>query len=212
MGRRSDGFRLWDVVGLVGVLGLSRVVTGCGRRPGGRRGTPGGVRYVAVGTAGFVAPWDREVSPRWGGWGRGIVIYVYAYMSLSNILLSAALAAIAASAQAPPNLAAGPTTRVLAVGHIAPGATREKVMAVMQKEVRDTVRLYLAGKLDQWFVRRDQNGVVFLLNVSTVEEAHDLLEKLPLGEAKLMEFDLIPLGPLTPLSLLLQEPKSPPEK
>jgi hypothetical protein len=130
----------------------------------------------------------------------------------SILLFTVALTAMTVSAQAPPNFSAGPTTRVLAIGRIAPGATREKVMAVMQKEVRDTVRLYLAGKLDQWFVRRDQNGVVFLLNVSTVEEAHELLEKLPLGEAKLMEFDLIPLGPLTPLSLLLPEPKSPPEK
>jgi hypothetical protein len=133
-------------------------------------------------------------------------------MSLVNILISTALAAMAASAQAPPNLAAGPTTRVLAIGHIATGATREKVMAVLPREVRETVRLYLAGKLDQWFVRRDQNGVVFLLNVSTVEEAREVLDKLPLGEARLMEFDLIRLGPLTPLSLLLQEPKSPPEK
>ncbi|MBV9034862.1 MAG: hypothetical protein JO182_10255 [Acidobacteriaceae bacterium] len=78
-------------------------------------------------------------------------------------------------------------------------------MPVMPQEVRDTVRLYLAGKLDQWFVRRDQNGVVFLLNVSSVDEARALLEKLPLGQEKLMEFDFIPLGPLTPLGLLLQE-------
>ena len=60
----------------------------------------------------------------------------------------------------------------------------------MQKEVRDTVRLYLAGKIDQWFVRRDQSGVVFILNLSSVDEARTVLEKLPLGEAKLMEFDL----------------------
>ena len=98
----------------------------------------------------------------------------------------------------------GPTTRVLAIGHISTGASRDKIMPVMQQEVRDTVRLYLAGKLDQWFVRRDQSGVVFLLNVSTIAEARTLLDKLPLGEAKLMEFDLIPLGPLTPLGLLLQ--------
>lgn len=109
-------------------------------------------------------------------------------------------------AQAPsPAITAGPTTRILAIGHMASGSTRDKVMPVMQQEVRDTVRLYLAGKLDQWFVRRDQNGVVFLLNVSNVAEARTLLEKLPLGEAKLMEFDLIPLGPLTPLGLLLQD-------
>ena len=78
-------------------------------------------------------------------------------------------------------------------------------MPVMQKEVRDTVRLYLSGKLDQWFTRRDQNGVVFILNVTSVEEARTLLDKLPLGEAKFMDFDLIPLGPLSPLGLLLQD-------
>ena len=115
------------------------------------------------------------------------------------------------SAQTSSPMAAGPTTRVLAVGHITAGTSREKVMPVMQKEVRDTVRLYLSGKLDQWFVRRDQNGVVFLLNVASVDEARELLEKLPLGQAKLMEFDLIPLGPLSPLGLLLQEPGATPK-
>ena len=104
-----------------------------------------------------------------------------------------------------------PTTKVLAIGRIAAGTTREKVIAIMQKEVRDTVRLYLSGKLDQWFVRRDQNGVVFLLNVTSIEEAKTLLDKLPLGEAKLMDFDLIPLGPLSPLALLLPEGTAPPK-
>jgi len=104
-----------------------------------------------------------------------------------------------------------PTTKVLAIGRIAAGTTREKVIAIMQKEVRDTVRLYLSGKLDQWFVRRDQNGVVFLLNVTSIEEAKTLLDKLPLGEAKLMDFDLIPLGPLSPLALLLPEVTAPPK-
>lgn len=102
-------------------------------------------------------------------------------------------------------LTSGPTTRVLAIGKLASTATPEKLRPIMPTEVRETVKLYLAGKLDQWFVRRDQRGVVFLLNVSTVQEAHDMLEKLPLGVQKLMEFDLIPLGPLTPLNFLLQE-------
>ena len=117
----------------------------------------------------------------------------------------AVVSGFSAFAQTPSTGPGGPTTRVLAIGHMASGAGRDKVMPVMQKEVRDTVRLYLSGKLDQWFVRRDQNGVVFLLNVTTVDEARALLEKLPLGEAKLMEFDLIPLGPLSPLGLLLQD-------
>ena len=116
------------------------------------------------------------------------------------------LSGLSAFAQTPAStLASGPTTRVLAIGHMTSSASREKVMPVMQKEVRDTVRLYLSGKLDQWFVRRDQNGVVFLLNVASVDEARTLLEKLPLGEAKLMEFELIPVGPLSPLGLLLED-------
>jgi hypothetical protein len=129
-------------------------------------------------------------------------------MRLYRIVLSFLLLGVAASAafaQTPSPAGEGPTTRILAIGHLTNGTTRDKITPVMQQEVRDTVRLYLAGKLDQWFVRRDQGGVVFLLNVATVAEAHALLEKLPLGEAKLMEFDLIPLGPLSPLGLLIQD-------
>ena len=107
--------------------------------------------------------------------------------------------------KSPTPLASVPTTRILAIGHMAEGAKREAVGPLMQKEVRDTVQLYLSGKLDQWYVRKDQNGVVFLLNVTTVEEARSLLENLPLSQAKLLQFDFIPLGPLSPLGLLLHE-------
>jgi hypothetical protein len=41
--------------------------------------------------------------------------------------------------------------------------------------------------------------------MTDVNEAHALLEKLPLGEAGMMEFELIPLGALKPLALLLIE-------
>ncbi len=133
---------------------------------------------------------------------------------LSGVFLAAAgdlsgIGNVAVGQQiAPPvNLPAAPTVKVLAIGHLtaaamAPGAMKP----VMPSEVRATVKLYLGGKIDSWYVRQDKPGVVFLMNVSTVEEAHKLLEALPLGMQKLMEFDLIPLGPLTPLSLLVSEP------
>ena len=138
-------------------------------------------------------------------------MYVNTYMRprqfcfFLNILVLPALVASSQTLPAPSSMPQGPTTRVLAIGHLTAGSTRDKIMPVMREEVRDTVRLYLAGKLDQWFVRRDQNGVVFILNAANVTEARTLLEKLPLGQAKLMEFDLIPLGPLTPLGLLLND-------
>jgi len=96
-----------------------------------------------------------------------------------------------------------PTTRVLAIGTLSSPLTPEQRKAIMPREVPDTVDLYLSGKIDQWWVRQDGKGVVFLMNVSTVGEAQDLLEKLPLGQAKLMSFELMPLGPLSPLRLLL---------
>jgi hypothetical protein len=114
---------------------------------------------------------------------------------------AAALFAFAAigAAQSPPV----PTTKILAIGRLASPLTPEQRRSIMPKEVPDTVKLYLAGKIDQWYVRQDGKGVVFLLNVTTTEEAHALLEALPLGKAKLMEFDLIALGPLNPLRVLL---------
>jgi len=68
-----------------------------------------------------------------------------------------------------------------------------------------TLRLYLAGKIDQWWIRQTQTGPVFLLNVTSLEEARALMEKLPLGQAGLMKHEFIELGPLTPLHLLLTD-------
>jgi hypothetical protein len=97
-----------------------------------------------------------------------------------------------------------PTTKVLAIGTVDGPLTAEQRKSIMPREVPETVRLYLNGKIDQWYVRKDNKGVVFLMNVTSAEEAHELLEQLPLGQAKLMKFELIELGPLNPLRLLLQ--------
>ena len=74
----------------------------------------------------------------------------------------------------------------------------------MPEEVRKTVELYLNGKIDQWYVKQDGTGVVFILNVTSPEEARAMLEALPLGREKMMHFELTPLGPLNPLRYLLR--------
>ncbi len=102
--------------------------------------------------------------------------------------------------------AAVPTTKVLAIGHIVDSPEAKSRGEIMPSEVRETVKLYLAGKIDQWYVRKDAAGVVFVMNVTTVKEAHELLEALPLGRAHMMEFELIPVGPLSPLQYLLAVP------
>lgn len=103
-----------------------------------------------------------------------------------------------------------PTTKVLAVGtftakaRATPGVWRPYI----DSEVRQTVELYLSGKIEQWWVKPDQTGVVFLFDSNDVGNVQAQLDALPLGRAGLMEFELIPLGPLSPLRLLLQ-PASP---
>jgi hypothetical protein len=99
------------------------------------------------------------------------------------------------------------TTKVLAIGTWTAKATPETRPAVMPFEARDTLRLQLAGKIDQWFAKSDGSGAVFLMNVTDPAEAHKLLEALPLGQAKMMTFELIPVGPLWPLGLMLADPK-----
>jgi hypothetical protein len=102
--------------------------------------------------------------------------------------------------------AAALTTKVLAIGSWTAKATPEARLPIMPFEARDTLRLELAGKIDEWFAKTDGSGAVFLMNVTDTADAHRLLEKLPLGQAGMMTFELIPVGPLWPLGLLLSEP------
>jgi hypothetical protein len=96
-----------------------------------------------------------------------------------------------------------PTTRILAIGTLNPGVDPAAARAILPTEARETVKLYLNGKIDQWFSLQGRIGVAFILNVADVAEAHEMLEKLPLGQAHLMSFELTPLGPLNPLRQLL---------
>jgi hypothetical protein len=76
------------------------------------------------------------------------------------------------------------------------------VFAILPNEVRDTVDLYLNGMIDQWYSQQERRGVVFILNVTDPAAARDMLEKLSLGQAHLMSFELIPMGPLNQLRQL----------
>lgn len=99
-----------------------------------------------------------------------------------------------------------PTTKILAIGRwTAKGMILSDRYPVMKKEVPATTRLYLTGKIEMWYVKPDISGVVFIMNITSAAEAHELLEKLPLGQAKMMEFDFIPLGPISPLRYLLTD-------
>ncbi len=127
-----------------------------------------------------------------------------------NVAVVAALLPFPSFAQSPATIAQAPvpTTHILAIGHFMRPLTLQEKNSILPHEVPDTLRPHLGWKIDQGSVRQDHNGVIFLMDVTTVEEAHALLEKLPLGQAKLMEFELLPVGPLGPLQILLTDTPS----
>jgi hypothetical protein len=124
------------------------------------------------------------------------------------VAMLAAIGPAASFAQAaPPSSGLDvPTTKLLAIGTFTAKGSPEQWRPLLPAEVRDTVRLYLAGKIDQWYLKQDQTGVVFMMNVTDPKEALELLGKFPFGRAGLMEFQIIPLGPIAPLRVLLTEP------
>ena len=95
------------------------------------------------------------------------------------------------------------TTGVFALLKAKPGVTREQVMAIMPAEIRATVRLYLDGKIRQWYSRADGRGAVFFLATKDVAEAEAMMESLPLAREHLVDHQYIAVGPLVPLGLLL---------
>lgn len=93
-------------------------------------------------------------------------------------------------------------TKILAIGRFTSRPTPEQLQVL-------SLRWYTAGKIDQWFSPKDGNGVVLILNLSSVEEAHAMLEADTHGQAQLLTFRLIPVEPLIPLTRLLPKAVKP---
>src|SRR3981081_3773857 len=101
-----------------------------------------------------------------------------------------------------PSIPTPETTAVLVIETAKRGVTAQQIMAIIPAEIRATVKLYLDGKIREWYSRGDGKGVVLLVHAKTEDEARALMETLPLAKAHLMDHVYIPVGPLTPLRML----------
>ena len=130
---------------------------------------------------------------------------------LMAVLPAAALAPSQAGAQTPPapggsgvpSIAIPKTTEVIVIETPKQGVTPQQVMAVIPEEIKATVKLYLDGKIRQWYSRGDGKGVVFVVDAKTEDEARAIMETLPLAKEQLMDHEYIPVGPLMPLRALV---------
>ena len=131
--------------------------------------------------------------------------------AIRNVVLALTLTVIGAISMTDPSVARAQaisptTTGVMVILTVKAGVTREQVMAVMPNEIRQTVQLYLNGKIREWHSRSDGRGVVLLLDTRDVAEAQTIMEGLPLAKQDLMDHEYIAVGPLLPLRLLMANP------
>ena len=97
------------------------------------------------------------------------------------------------------------TTEVMVILTAKQGVTRQQIMAIMPAEIRATVKLYLDGKIRQWYSRGDGRGVVFMIDAQTgyiklgdfsetsAKEVGDAVVK---GE---VEFGILPVSEILPI-------------
>src|SRR5215469_16387008 len=102
-----------------------------------------------------------------------------------------------------PSVPTPKTTAVLVIETPKQGVSPQQIMAVIPEEILATVKLYLDGKIRQWYSRGDGRGVIFLVDAKTEDEARVLMETLPLAKEHLMDHEYIPVGPLMPLRALM---------
>jgi hypothetical protein len=101
-----------------------------------------------------------------------------------------------------PSIAIPKTTEVIVIETPKQGVMPQQIMAVIPEEIKATVKLYLDGKIRQWYSRGDGKGVVFVVDAKTEDEARAVIETLPLAKEHLMDHQYIPVGPLMPLRAL----------
>jgi len=94
--------------------------------------------------------------------------------------------------------------KVLAIGSIVKPVTPEQRSAIMPREVPATLKLYLDGKIEQYWYRQDKPGVVFLMDVASIDDAKAATDALPLVTDGIAEYEFLQLGPLAPLGMLIQ--------
>lgn len=77
-----------------------------------------------------------------------------------------------------------------------PGATPEQYAPRLHDEIRHAWRLYTNGFARDIYLRQDRPGVAIIAEADSVEAARATLGQFPLATAGLIDWDIIPLGPM----------------
>jgi muconolactone delta-isomerase len=85
--------------------------------------------------------------------------------------------------------------KILALEKELPNSTAEAFQPLLKDEARGVWELQQTGALREIYFRADQHTAILVLECTSIEAARRLLDTLPLVQAGLITFDLIPLIP-----------------
>jgi hypothetical protein len=93
----------------------------------------------------------------------------------------------------PRRVVRGVAMRILAIEHETPGLTAPDFEPHLRAEAIRVWDLYQAGVIRELYFRPDTSEAVLILECGGVEEARGVLATLPLVQAGLIAFEVIPL-------------------
>jgi muconolactone delta-isomerase len=85
--------------------------------------------------------------------------------------------------------------KILAMEIESDGADPEQYPPHLKAEARRVWELYQSGVIRELYFRADRSEAVLVLECKDIAEARQVLDSLPLVQARLITFDIIPLVP-----------------
>jgi hypothetical protein len=93
--------------------------------------------------------------------------------------------------------------KILALEKALKQATPGEYQPHLRAEAAEVYELYLSGTIREHYFHGTDHTAVLILECSSVEEAQEVLGSLPLVQAGLITFEVIPLLPYSGLSRLV---------
>jgi muconolactone delta-isomerase len=85
--------------------------------------------------------------------------------------------------------------KILALEKETPGATGDQFRPHLKAEAARAWELYQAGIFRELYFHQDEHTAVLILECAGAKEAREVLDTLPLVQAGLITFEIIPLAP-----------------
>ena len=85
----------------------------------------------------------------------------------------------------------------LIIGRIVAGTAVEQVLPFVKPEAAKVWELYASDRLRSIHYIADKSGAVLLCEANNVEEINTMTAQLPMAQAGVMQFEIIPLLPYT---------------